>query len=70
MSVNGVWLPGPNSSTDATEAYHRTLNNTDYNQAVVDLFRNVTTVDDAKDVLANIASRLKTGDFPGVRPRP
>ncbi len=68
--VNGVWLPGPSASVDAPEAYHRTLNNDAYNKAIIDLFRDVSTANDAVDVLFNIAARLRSGNFPGVRPRP
>jgi hypothetical protein len=69
-ATNGVWLPGPGASRDATEAYHRTLNNTDYNNAVDDVFKGVLTREQAISALRDISSQLKDGSFPGVRPRP
>jgi A nuclease family of the HNH/ENDO VII superfamily with conserved AHH len=69
-AVNGVWLPGPDASRDATEAYHRTLNNKAYNNAVADAFLNVTTKEEAFEVMQRIGSLLQSGNFPGVRPRP
>ncbi len=68
--ANGVWLPGPNASRDATEAYHRTLNNTDYNNAVDDVFVGISTKEEALTALRDIGNQLKDGSFPGVRPRP
>lgn len=67
---NGVWLPGPNASADAEEAYHRTLNNADYFRAVIAAFEPVTTLDQAKAVLKDIGSQLQNADFDGVRDRP
>ena len=70
-AANGVWLPGPAASTDATGAYHRKLNNSDYNDAVVAAFRGVETLAEARDVLSRIGSQLQEGGnaFPGIRPR-
>jgi A nuclease family of the HNH/ENDO VII superfamily with conserved AHH len=69
QAINCVWLPGPNAPADATEAYHRRLNNDDYNDAVINEFRNVTTLDQVKDVLNDISDKLRRNAFPGARPR-
>lgn len=70
-AANGVWLPGSDSTPVVGEpAYHPRLNNTEYLSAVDDAFRNVTTVDQALAVLADIKSQLQNGTFPGIRPRP
>jgi hypothetical protein len=70
-AANGVWLPGPDAPVEAPEAYHRRLNNRDYNEAVVRAFDEVTTLQEAKDVLSRIGSLLQQGGarFPGIRPR-
>lgn len=69
-AANGVWLPGPASDPNAPEAYHPRLNNGEYNAAVIDAFRDVTTAADARLTLDRIGNSLQQGDFPGVRPRP
>jgi hypothetical protein len=68
-AANGVWLPGSNAAEDATGAYHPSLNNKQYNTAIIDAFKDVTTRDQAIDVLKRIAEKLLEGKFPGVRPR-
>jgi A nuclease family of the HNH/ENDO VII superfamily with conserved AHH len=67
---NGVWLPSARSPDGAGGAHHPRLNNDTYNDAVSQELRGVTTRVQAISVLADIAARLRTGDFPGVRPRP
>ncbi len=69
-AVNGIWLPGPNAPLNAPEAYHRTLNNDVYNKTVLDEFKDVNDQARAITILADIAEQLKSGTFPGVRPRP
>jgi A nuclease family of the HNH/ENDO VII superfamily with conserved AHH len=69
-AANGVWLPGPNAPVDAPEAYHRTLNNRDYNEAVISELSQATSRDDAIRILADIAHRLRERDFPGATGRP
>jgi A nuclease family of the HNH/ENDO VII superfamily with conserved AHH len=70
-AANGVWLPGVGAPDDATGAYHPRLNNTEYNEAVLNAFRGVTTLERARQVLADIGSQLQQGGnaFPGIRPR-
>jgi hypothetical protein len=68
-ALNGVWLPGSDAPSDATEAYHERLNNKIYNAAVVQAFRDVTSAQEAIDALARIKTQLQDGTFPGVRPR-
>jgi hypothetical protein len=67
---NGVWLPGANAPEGATGAYHPRLNNREYNDAVIDAFRNVRTLGQAQQTLQDIRTQLQDGSFPGVRPRP
>lgn len=69
-AANGVWLPGWRSAEGSPGAYHQALNNDVYNRAIRSLFRDVTTLDEARAVLADIKGQLKDGSFPGVRPRP
>ena len=68
-AANGVWLPGPNAPQDATEAYHRRLNNADYNDAVIASFKGVANQEAAAAILKDVRSQLQNGTFPGVRPR-
>jgi A nuclease family of the HNH/ENDO VII superfamily with conserved AHH len=68
-ALNGVWLPGSDAPSDATEAYHERLNNREYNDAVVEAFNNVSNAQQAIDALARIKTQLQNGTFPGVRPR-
>jgi hypothetical protein len=67
---NGTWVPSARSAEDAPGAYHPRLNNDVYNDAVIQELTGVTTKEQAINILADIAARLATGDFPGVRPRP
>ena len=70
-AANGVWLPGAGAPENATGAYHPRLNNDVYNEAVIRAFDDVTTLERAKQVLADIGSQLQQdGDAsPGIRPR-
>jgi A nuclease family of the HNH/ENDO VII superfamily with conserved AHH len=69
-AANGVWLPGPKAPEDAPEAYHRRLNNSDYNEAVAGIFDGVASREEALVALRDISNQLRDGNFPGVRPRP
>ena len=69
-AANGVWLPGPKAPVSATEAYHRRLNNPEYNDAVNRALSEVTSGEQALAALKDIGNQLKDGSFPGVRPRP
>lgn len=68
-AVNGVWLPTSRSAEGAPGAYHPRLNNDEYNRAIEQAFRNVTTRQDAEATLRDIKTQLQNETFPGVRPR-
>jgi A nuclease family of the HNH/ENDO VII superfamily with conserved AHH len=67
---NGVYLPGPNASTDASETYHRNLHNPEYRREIESRFEFVTTREEALAAWEQIRTELENGTFPGTRPRP
>jgi hypothetical protein len=69
-AANGVWLPGHRADPNAPEAYHPRLNNDVYNDTVANALKDLTNLQAAIRVLADIRSQLQANDFPGVRPRP
>jgi A nuclease family of the HNH/ENDO VII superfamily with conserved AHH len=67
--ANGVLLPGSESIQGTSGAYHPRLDNQIYNNAVYDELIGVTSAGRAREILQEIGSRLRAGDFPGIRPR-
>jgi A nuclease family of the HNH/ENDO VII superfamily with conserved AHH len=67
--ANGVLLPGAKSDQNVIGAYHPRLDNDLYNITVTDALQGVTSADRARIILQEIGSRLRAGDYPGIRPK-